>query len=61
MDATCFVIPPMMHTNGMARAVAKKVYKWRFSKVLNRKIWVREEDDVVVPVEDRFRTGVFVS
>lgn len=51
----------MLHTSGMARTVAKKAYKWRYCGVLNRKIWVRDEDCVIVPPEDRFRSGEFVS
>ncbi|KAF7943651.1 uncharacterized protein EAE97_005722 [Botrytis byssoidea] len=48
VDHKCSAVPALLHTNFLARSIARKVYRRRFQEVLNRKIYVGAKDRVVV-------------
>ncbi|TGO68304.1 hypothetical protein BELL_0836g00020 [Botrytis elliptica] len=48
VDYECSAVPALLHTNFLARSIARKLYKRRFQEVLNRKIYVGAKDRVVV-------------
>ncbi|TGO65486.1 hypothetical protein BCON_0002g00700 [Botryotinia convoluta] len=48
VDYECSAVPALLHTNFLARSIARKLYRRRFQEVLNRKIYVGVEDKVVV-------------
>ncbi|KAF7911186.1 uncharacterized protein EAF01_002694 [Botrytis porri] len=48
VDYECSAVPALIHTNYLARSIARKVYRRWFQEALNRKIYVGMEDRVVV-------------
>ncbi|TGO27598.1 hypothetical protein BPAE_0039g00080 [Botrytis paeoniae] len=48
VDYECSAVPTLLHTNSLARILARKLYRRRFQEVLNRKIYVGAKDRVVV-------------
>ncbi|TGO11092.1 hypothetical protein BTUL_0117g00080 [Botrytis tulipae] len=48
IDHECSAVPALLHTNFLARSIARKLYRRRFQEVLNRKIYVGAKDRVVV-------------